>query len=76
MEEILKEILKELQWHTRQNDKIIELLAKQRRPCGEQRVPSAASLSKIFDALPDEVMKDPRIGPLLKAVREVEQHGK
>ncbi len=35
MEEILKEVLNELKWHSKQNDKIIELLGKLRQPCGK-----------------------------------------
>ena len=72
MEEILKEILTELRWHSKQNEKIMELLGRLKKPCGQD----INSMMRIFDSLPNEVRKSPMLGPLLDQLKEVAKDGK
>ena len=70
MEEILKEILQEMKWHTKQNDKVMELLAKLRQPCGGQK--EIAGMLKILDSIPQGAKNsNPVLGEMINQIREM-----
>ncbi len=50
MEEILREILQELKWQSKQNEKIMDLLGKLRQPCGGNRA-NPADVSAMMNLL-------------------------
>jgi hypothetical protein len=70
MEEILKEILEEMRLHTRQNNKIMELLTKLRQPCGNQN--QIAGITKLFENMPEEIKKmNPYFGQMIDQIKEM-----
>jgi hypothetical protein len=70
MEEILKEILQEMKWHTKQNDKIMELLTKLRQPCGDKT--QMAGMAKLLEGMPEEFKKmNPYLGEMINQIKEM-----
>ena len=72
VKKVLEDILKEMQWHSRQNEKLLELLGSQKRPCGDKKV--TANMLKILESMPN-LNIDPTLAGLLKAVKEVVKDG-
>ncbi|MDD1778541.1 MAG: hypothetical protein LUQ65_10270 [Candidatus Helarchaeota archaeon] len=70
MEELLKEILQEMKWHSTQNDKIIGLLGKLRQPCGGQN--QLAGMMKILDGIPEMAKKsNPGLGEMINQMKDL-----
>ena len=69
-ESLLNDILNELKWHSKQNDKIMELLGKLRQPCGGQN--QLAGMLKILDGIPESAKKsNPALGEMLSQMKDL-----
>jgi flagellar motility protein MotE (MotC chaperone) len=69
MKKILNEVLQELKWHSKQNEKIMDLLGKLKQPCGQKNM---AQLLKIFDSMPPEAVKrNPALAGIMEQMKEV-----
>ena len=71
MEEVLKalgEILEEMKFHSKQNDKIMELLRTQRKPCGGNAEKQVLDLLAV---LPPQVAQDPVFSKFFAQVKDV-----
>lgn len=71
MEEILREILAELKWHTKQNDKITELLGRLRQPCGQQRGDISDMVKLLRSTIQAGKVKNPMMESLLNQAEEL-----
>jgi hypothetical protein len=70
MEEILKEILQEMKWQSKQHDKIVELLGKLRQPCGGQS--QLAGLLKILESIPQNAKNsNPILAEMLNQMKDL-----
>ena len=67
-ESLLNDILNELKWHSKQNDKIMELLGKLRQPCGQGQT---EMLNMLKGLMPKEAMKDPRMVNFMNQAEEI-----
>ena len=72
MRDLVRKILDELKWHSKQNDKIIDLLGKLRKPCGQQ---PNANMMKLFESLPNGVAANPKFAPFFEHMKEVLKNG-
>lgn len=73
VKKVLDEILNEMKWHSRQNEKILELLGTQKRPCGDKK--AATNMLKILESMPSSLNIDPALAGWLKTVKEVVKDG-
>ncbi len=72
MEELLKEILQELKWQSKQNEKITELLGRLRQPCGANRA-NPADVSAMMNLLKGVagMSKNPEMAKFVEQAEEV-----
>ena len=71
MEEVLKtltEILEEMRWHSKQNEKMMELLKTQKKPCGSGAEKQILDLLAI---IPQQVAQDPIYSGFFAQVKDI-----
>ncbi len=71
IKKILEEILHEARWRSKQNEKIIELLAKQVKPCGKK---TGFDILKALGASP-QMKNNPVLSALIAQLEEAEKDG-
>jgi hypothetical protein len=71
MEEVLKvlgEILEEMKFHSKQNDKIMELLRAQKKPCGSG---AEKQILDLLAVMPPHVAQNPVFSKFFSQVKDV-----
>lgn len=66
---LLEDILQEMKWQSKQNEKITELLTKLRQPCGQNATADVAGMMKMLKEM-SSISKNPAMSKVIDQAEE------